>query len=202
MRRLLLLALVLIAPFSPTGPAWAWEPPAPVADALSRGRTFLEVKPDPGGASGLIRAAVDLAAPPEAVWKVLVDCDLAPRMIWTLKSCRVLERDPRGRWDIREHISRPLLFVPRVRSVFRSDYDPPHGFTLRRTDGDLKVLEGSWRLIPLDDGRRTRAIYESRAAAPFAVPGALARIVLREQAAAALAALKRECDGPGRPIPG
>jgi uncharacterized protein YndB with AHSA1/START domain len=190
MRRALpvLLALILAA-----GPARAWEPSAETAEALSRGRIFLEVKPDPDGASGRIRAAIDVAAPPEAVWRVLVDCDLAPRMVRTLKSCRVLDRDPLGHWDVREHVSKPVLFVPPMRSVFRSDYDPPHGFSLHRTGGDLTVLEGSWRLIPLDGGRRTRVIYESRAAAPFAVPGALARIVLREQAAAALTALRREC---------
>ena len=30
---------------------------------------------------------------PAAVWAVLVDCDLAPRMVRRLKSCRIVERD-------------------------------------------------------------------------------------------------------------
>lgn len=174
-------------------PAEAWEPSPETVKALVRGRTFLEVKADPDGASGRIRAAEDVAASPDQVWKVLVDCSLAPRLARDLKSCRVLDRDPQGRWDVREHVSRAMLFFPEVRSVFRSDYDPPHGFTFRRTAGDLKVFEGAWRLLPLDGGRRTRVIYESRATAPFAVPAAIARIVLRERAALALAALKREC---------
>jgi uncharacterized protein YndB with AHSA1/START domain len=174
-------------------PAGAWEPSPETAKVLVRGKTFLEVRADPDGASGRIRAAEDVAAPPDQVWKVLVDCDLAPRLARDLKSCRILDRAPQGRWDVREHVSRAMLFFPQVRSVFRSDYDPPHGFTFRRTAGDLEVFEGAWRLLPLDGGRRTRVIYESRATAPFAVPAAIARIVLRERAAPAVAALKREC---------
>ncbi len=183
----LLLSLLLMV-----GPAHAWEPSPEIANSLARGRTYLEVRPDVGGASGRIRAAIDLAAPPDQVWKILINCDLAPRLAHDLKSCQVLARDPEGHWDVREHVSRPMLFFPAVRSVFRSDYDPPHGFTFERTAGDLRVFEGSWRLIPLDDGRRTRVVYESRATAPFAVPGPIARIVLRERAALALAALRRE----------
>ena len=65
----------------------------------------VEVSPDPDVASGLIRGVVDIPAPPQAVWAVLVDCDLAPRMVRRLKSCRIVERDPAGGWDVREHIS-------------------------------------------------------------------------------------------------
>lgn len=180
------LALLLIA-----SPAWAWEPGSQVVSDLGRGQTHVEVRPDPDGASGLIRAAQEIAAPPEVVWTVLVDCDLAPRMSASLKSCRILERDPTGRWDLREQIARPAL-MPRFRSVVRSDFEPPRRLRFRRADGDLKILEGEWRLTPLRDGRATRVVYESRAASPYAVPGALARLVLRRDVLAAMAALKRE----------
>ena len=195
MRRLFLaLGLVLAA-----GPAWAFDLPAEAHQALARGEAWFEVRPDRAGAAGQVHAVEDVAAPPERVFAVMTDCALAPRMAPSLKSCRVLERDPAGRWDVREHVSRPMLFVPSVRSVFRSDYDPPRGFTYRRTGGDLRVLEGDWRLTPLDGGARTRVVYEGRAALPFAVPHALARAVLRQQVSQALAALRREClagDGP------
>ena len=150
----------------------------------------VEVSAAPDGASGLIRGVVDIPAPPEAVWAVLVDCDLAPRMVRSLRSCRILERDPAGRWDVREHVSRGGL-IPSVRSVFRSEYEPPWRIRLRRAGGDLKVLEGEWRLLPLSDGG-TRVFYESRASAPFAVPAPLARMVLRRDVPDALVALRRE----------
>ncbi|MBR7617841.1 SRPBCC family protein [Phenylobacterium sp. 20VBR1] len=177
--------LLLIA-----SPAWAWEPTGQILAGLSRG-AYVEVRPDPDGASGLIRAAEEIAAPPEVVWAVLVDCDLAPRMAASLKSCRILERDPAGRWDLREQIVRPGL-MPRFRSVVRSDFDAPRRLRFRRTGGDLKILEGEWRLAPLDGGRATRVVYESRAASPYAVPASLARLALRRDVLTAMAALKRE----------
>lgn len=179
-------ALLLIA-----SPAWAWEPGPQVLSGLTRGQTYVEVRPDPDGASGLIRAASEIAAPPEVVWSVLVDCDLAPRMAARLKSCRILERDPDGRWDLREQIVRPGL-MPRFRSVVRSDFDAPRRLRFRRTDGDLKILEGEWRLGSLDGGRATRVVYESRAASPYAVPASLARLALRRDVLTAMAALRRE----------
>ncbi len=66
----------------------------------------VQVSPDPGGSSGLIRGTVEIDAPPEAVWAVLIDCDLAPRMVRSLKSCRVLERDPAG--PLRDKLVIPL----------------------------------------------------------------------------------------------
>jgi hypothetical protein len=189
MRRLLLALSLLLA----AGNARAFDLPVDAERAVARGEAWFEVRPDPEGPAGRVRAAEEVAAPPARVFAVMTDCALAPRMVANLKSCRVLERDPAGRWDVREHVSRPMLFFPSVRSVFRTDYDPPRGFTYRRTAGDLKVLEGDWRLTPLDGGRRTRVVYEGRAALPFPVPRAVARAVLRQQVAQALAALRREC---------
>lgn len=178
MQVMILLAVLTLA----AAPAWA---------APDTGGIHVEITPDPGGASGLIRGSVEIEATPEQVWEVLVDCGVAPRMVSRLKSCKVLERDPQGRWDVREHISRagPL---PSVRSVFRSEYDPPRHIRFKRAGGEVKVLEGEWRLIPLAGGQRTRVLYESRASAPFAVPAPIARMILRHDVPEALAALRRE----------
>ena len=183
---LALAALLLLAT-----PAFAWEPSASVLALLARGQTHVEVRPDDDGVSGLIRAAVEIDAPPETVWKVLIDCDLAPRMAPNLKSCRTLERDPGGLWDVREQIARPGL-LPRFRSVVRSDFEPPRRLRFRRAGGDLKILEGEWRLIPLLNGARTRVLYDSRASSPYRAPGGVVRLVLRRDVSLALAALKRE----------
>lgn len=164
---------------------------APARASEPRDGIRVEVVADAGGSSGLIRGVVEIDASPEAVWKVLIDCGLAPRMVRSLKSCRVVERDPGGRWDVREHISRTGL-LPSVRSVFRSDYDPPRRIRFYRVGGELKLLEGEWRLVPLDGGARTRVLYENRASAPFAIPSPIARMALRKEVPEALAALRRE----------
>jgi carbon monoxide dehydrogenase subunit G len=138
----------------------------------------VQVDADTQGASGDIKAEVEIAAPPATVWKVLIDCGEVPHLMVGAKSCRVLQHDPGGRWDVREQVSKGAL-LPGIRTVLRSDYDAPHTVRFHRVDGDLKVLEGSWRLDPLDSGLRTRVSYDSRVAAPFGIPAFLARSVLR-----------------------
>jgi carbon monoxide dehydrogenase subunit G len=184
MRIPLLIAALLVA-----SSAGAVDLPERAEAALDRGQPWVEVRPDADGRSGVIRAAIDVAAPQGVVWSVMTDCDLAPKLVPRLKSCRILERDPQGRWDIREEVSRPT-FTPSVRTVYREDFEPNRQMNFHRTGGDLTVFEGEWRLEPHGDG--VRVTYEARVAAPFAVPGWVARLALRHDVPMALLALRRE----------
>jgi len=185
-RRALLIAGLALAAAQP---AWALELTAKAQAALDHGRPFAEVTPGPDGASGVIRAAIDVAAPQAVIWSVMTDCDLAPQMAENLKSCRILQRDPQGRWDVREQVSKAGL-TPSVRSVFREDFESPNRLSFHNVGGDLKVLEGEWRLAA--HGDQVRVTYEAHVAAPFAVPGWMARLVLRHDVPMALLALRRE----------
>lgn len=187
----LVLAATLLAGAARAEAISTLEPTPAEARVLDQGRGFVEVTPDAAGASGFIRAGIDIPAPREAVWRALTDCALVPRIAVGLRSCRVLRRDPEGRWDVREHVSRLIPLLPEIRTEFRSDYTPLDGFSYRRTGGDMQVLEGRWRLIALPGGK-VRVISEGRAQAPFVTPGPMARLVLHREAAMALAALKRE----------
>lgn len=177
--------LVMIACLAAALPAAAQ--PFGVKAELDGGKPYVEVRSD--GGSGVIRASIDIAAPRDAIWQVMIDCGLAPKLSPSLKSCRVLERDPKGRWDVRENVSR-RTFIPSVRNVYRQDYDPPDRITFRRTDGDLSTFEGEWRLIPVGD--KVRVTYQARVTVPFAVPPWAARMALRQEIPGALLALRRE----------
>ena len=178
MRRLIIIAALLaVAPLASA----ADKPAAPES------KPYVDVRSD--GSSGVIRASIDIAAPRNVVWQVMNDCGLAPRLSPSLKSCRVLERDPQGRWDVRENVSRRTL-VPPIRNVYRQEYDPPGRITFRRTDGDLKAFEGEWRLVQMGD--KVRVSYEARVTTAFAVPPWAARMVLRNDIPTALLALRRE----------
>lgn len=190
-------ALLVIAALA-ARPAGALELPDRAEAVLERGHPWVEVRPDPDGYSGQVRAAIDIAASRETIWTLMLDCDAAIRMVANLKSCRVLERDPQGRFDVREQVSR-AAFLPSVRSVYRSDYERPYRIRFHRTGGDMKVLEGEWRLEPRRDG--VRVTYDARAAAPFAVPGWIARAALRHDVPAALVALRGEAQAAKRRIP-
>jgi Polyketide cyclase / dehydrase and lipid transport len=182
-------AVLLLAVLAAASPALAAELPDRAQAQLDRGRPYVEVHPDADGSSGVILAAIDVAAPQGVVWSVMTDCDLATRMVANLKSCRILERDPQGRWDIREEVTKTTL-TPSVRTVYREDFEPPHAMIFHRTGGDLNLFEGSWKLEP--HGDQVRVVYEARVAAPFAVPGWVARIALRHDVPMALLALRRE----------
>ena len=164
-----LIGAAILASAIPTSPGLAAPPEAPAT---------VSVTPDPQGSSGIVHGQVDINAPPETVWKVMVDCARLPQLMVDVKSCRVLQRDPAGRWDMREQISKGSI-LPSVRIVMRSDFDEPRSVKFHRTDGDFKVLEGQWLLEPLDGGARTRVLYESRMTAPFAAPGPIVRAILR-----------------------
>jgi hypothetical protein len=184
------LLLVLLAAVS-VATAVCAAPPLTSNDVLlPGGPPLVEVRADPDGESGLIRGAIDIAAPPEVVFAVVTDCGLAAKMVSSLKSCRILQRDAAGRWDVREQVSK-MTFLPSVRSVFRSDYEPPGGVRFHRLDGDLKVYEGEWRIEPLAGG--SRVTYVARVSTPFRVPGPLARVGLRMAVRQALLALRSEC---------
>jgi hypothetical protein len=139
-----------------------------------------------------VTASIDIAAPPPIVYAVMLDCSLALRIVSGLESCRVLERSADGAWDVREHIISINILLPRIRNVFRSDYDRDRRIRFRRVDGDLRASEGEWRLQPLAAGTATRVTYRSRVALSAPVPGLLVRAAIRYDVPSTLVALRRE----------
>lgn len=185
------LLLVLLAAVAMATTVRAEQPGAAEQDALSNGHPYVDVQADPDVEGGMIRAAVDIAAPPAVVFSVITDCDLAPQMVSSLKSCRIVERDPAGRWDVREQISKMGFLLPSIRNVYRSEYYPPGYIRFWRVGGDLRIYQGFWRIEPVADG--SRVTYQSRVSTPFFVPLAFAKPSLRRQVSQALLALRREC---------
>jgi uncharacterized membrane protein len=181
-------ALAAGAVLAAASPAAAPPLSAHAEAVLGRGKPWVEVTADADGKAGVIAAVIDIPAPAEAIWKAVNDCTMAPSMVTSLKSCRVLEADPAGRWDVREEISKPTL-LPSVRNVFRSDYDPPREIRFHRVDGDLSLYEGTLRLEPR--GGAVRVLYDAKVVVPFRIPPALGRLVLRYEVPQALISLRR-----------
>jgi hypothetical protein len=82
--------------------------------------------------------------------------------------------------------------------VIRSDYSPPYLIQFHRVDGDLKVLEGEWRLSPLAGGTRTHLAYESRLVSPFPAPAMIVRAVLRKDMPQTLANVRDASESEAR----
>ena len=177
--------------------AQAFELTPKAQAALDRGEAYAEVTPDPDGVSGKVSAVIDIEASPARVWKVMTDCATAAKMITNLARCTILSGDIRHGADVREHVTRPSLFLPAMRIVFRSVYEPYSRIRFDRVGGDLKVEQGEWRLQALRGGAATRVFYENRLAVDWAIPKALLREGLRRDTPKVLVNLRRACSEPG-----
>jgi carbon monoxide dehydrogenase subunit G len=106
------------------------------------------------GITGSSTAEID--TPLERVWALIEDVEAAPKWQGGLKEMRGLERDGDGRATLCE--SETDAKVRTVHSTIRFTYDSPTRLSWSQEKGDLKSVEGSWKLEDLGDGR-TRATY-------------------------------------------
>lgn len=188
MKRSAALGLTALLIFAPVA-AMAWSPTAGAVATLATGKPWVSVTVDPNRDAALIRAAIDIQAPPEKVWAAMIDCRSAALMVANVSSCRTLSRG--HGWDVREHITRGGPLIPSIRNVFRTDYEPYRRMRFHRVDGDLKTMEGEWGLIPLNGGKATRVTYENHLAVRILAPPALVRAGLRKDTPKVLENLRR-----------
>jgi carbon monoxide dehydrogenase subunit G len=150
----------------------------------------VSVEYDEDASAARVSASIDISAPPQTVYALMIDCSRALRIVTGLESCRVIERSADGKWDVREHIISISFLLPRVRNVFRSEYDQDRRIRFRRVGGDLRVSDGEWHLQPLAGG--TRVTYGAHVALSAPVPGPLVRQAIRYDLPNTLIALRRE----------
>lgn len=163
--------------------------------------------PDPESKSPLkaapglaMAAAVDLSAPPEAVYRVLLD---PVQLAKVIPGCHALERiaDNRYRADVTLGVG--LIKARYAAEVELSELDPPRSLRLSgRGAGPLGTAEGSGRLTlePLDGGTRLTYDYRVAVGGKIAAVGArmlegAAKIVLAQL----FQQLGRQARGDARP---
>jgi len=175
--------------------AWASAQAAPLPASANKplraGLPWITVGLD--GDAALIHAAIDIPAPAERIWKAMTDCRYAARLVTNVTRCRVLSQGPG--WDIREHVTAGNMFLPTLRNVFRSDYEPYRRIRFQRVDGDLKAMQGEWGLTAFNEGKWTRVTYENRLAARILAPAAMVRAGLRKDTPKVLVNLRNVSTG-------
>ncbi|OYX06095.1 MAG: cyclase [Caulobacter vibrioides] len=185
MRRFALLPLLLLAIAAPARAASEW--------AVNNDGVQVEAHADDQG-RGVVRASIEIAAPPSVVFRVILDCDRAARMSPGVKRCKVIARDPDGS-EIREHTVKWGFFLPAMQSRARVTMRPDREIRFTCIGGDIRACDGFWRLEPLNGGARTRVTYDLWAAGPLAIPAGLISSLMRRTVPPSLAALRRECEG-------
>ena len=179
--------------------AWAIAGAAPAMDYDGAPRVTATAE---GAEGAVVRAVMDVAAPPLAVYAALADCARAPLFMPGLLSCRVLERDPAGRWEVREHRLRGNVLKPVLLNIFRIDLEPPGRLAFRRLAGDWARSEGEWRINPLQGGLGARVTYETHMAMAGPVPRALVRTAIAQAMPRSMLALRREAVTRAHPAAG
>jgi uncharacterized membrane protein len=140
-------------------------PPA----AAAQSEPALKIEHDEARDAMVVHASIDIAAPPAIVWAVIVDCSRAPKFVPNMESCRIVNRDPAGRWELRETVLN-ITLLPRIRSLSRNEFEPLRRMTFRRAGGDVRIADGEWRLEPLARGKATRLHYNAVLALNYSVP--------------------------------
>jgi hypothetical protein len=101
----------------------------------------------------VVKIAAEVDAPPAAIWRVLTACEIAPEYVPNVVSCKKLEELDGGRADLFVQRIKPIFFVPTFEHVFRLDYTPYSRIDVHRVSGPIEYMEGSWWLLPQEDGR-------------------------------------------------
>jgi uncharacterized protein YndB with AHSA1/START domain len=188
---LVLLLLATLQPLAaPAQSPWLSDPA--VQQRLAAGEVMVASASasDSRHPRGHIRAAVRIRATPEAIWRVMTDCQQAPRYVPGLKRCRLVDGAPDGSWQDIEHEVHYSWLLPTVRYVFRAQYDRPHRIDFHRISGDLKEEEGTWLLNATADGSATVVEYEVYVDPGFWIPQALIARSLRRELPQALTGLR------------
>lgn len=142
--------------------------------------------------SGRAFAAIDIPAPPAAVFAALTDCARAKRYVKSLASCRALKRDPAGLWEVRETLVRVSVALPEFRAVARLDLIPSKQIRFKQTEGSFDYAEGQWDLAPFAENQKTRVFYHVRAGTSIPVPEFVLQNVIESDLPETLKGLRRE----------
>lgn len=188
------------APVNPTSPTLGptLTPPIPpyeisddIDKTLRQGEHFAKIWRDKSKDDKAldIFGAIDVAAPPYILWDIMLNCDISMKIVNSMKNCQVVETSDDGTWDIRKQEFEIAFFLPRTRTLFRSDYQKNQSIFINRAGGDLKTQVGVWRLLALDENR-TRITYRARLEPKIALPRRILKRILDKDTPELLGALR------------
>lgn len=113
--------------------------------------------------------SIIIASPVTVIWDLMLDCKTNLRMVKDMRSCKILEQGADGSWDIRHQTMRVSVLLPKLNSVFRSEYIPYKRIVITKAGGDMKVQHGFWLLEPLEENV-TQMIYRVRIHPDLPIP--------------------------------
>jgi len=178
--RVTLAAAAALAALCLTRGAHGGEPDLGWLDRVTLDAGGVQVNADRGDQPHTVsvKVAIKVAAPPQAIWDVLVACQIAPEYVPNVVSCRSLEKLDGGRAELFVQTVKPAFFVPSFEHVFRLDYEPYEHVGVHRVSGPLTRMDGDWWLLPQADGTML-LVYELAVDPGLPVPRFFVRATMR-----------------------
>ncbi|MEE4219461.1 MAG: SRPBCC family protein [Xanthomonadales bacterium] len=159
---------------------------------LRAGEILLQdTRTDEAGGAG--KAQVFAYTEARAFWDVIVSCDLAFVFVDGMRVCETLEASD-GRAVVRQVIKKHWL-LPKIEYSFESQRRPYKKMTFALIEGDLDIMEGSWRFTPAPAGVLVE--YEARIKPSFPVPRWLVRRTIRKDTPDLIACIRGLANGSG-----
>jgi ribosome-associated toxin RatA of RatAB toxin-antitoxin module len=141
------------------------------------------------------RAAVEVNATPEQVFRTLTDCSQALHFVPHLKRCTVLETAPDGSWqNVEQQVDYGWL-ISRATYVFHAEYQQFERIRFTNVRGDFRENRGVWTLTALKDGQATLVTYEARLTPAFYVPRWMMRSMLKRDLPDMMRGLRTRAEG-------
>jgi hypothetical protein len=137
----------------------------------------------------LVKVAIKVHAPPQAIWDVLTACQIAPEYVPNVVSCRSLEKIDDGRAELFVQTVKPAFFLPSFEHVFRLDYEPYERIGVHRVSGPIARMDGDWWLLPQPDGS-ILLVYELSVDPGLPVPRFFVRATMKRDVPKILTAVR------------
>jgi len=123
-------------------------------NALKKGDMVL-TDTAPGGETTSITAITLVNAPPQRVWDVVTDYEAYATFAPLINQSRVRER--KGNKVVVEFVAGvKVAFLPiNGRIVLAQTHHPIERIDYKRAGGSLKMMEGCWRILEVDSGKKS-----------------------------------------------
>jgi ribosome-associated toxin RatA of RatAB toxin-antitoxin module len=134
-------------------------------------------------------STLEIDASAEVLYDVAADVGAYPEWASGVKQVEVLGVDGEGRVDRARFVLEG--FVKEIEYVLKYTHDRPNFLSwVAEESDDLKMLEGSYKFAPADDGA-TEVVYSLRVEPKFIVPGFVRRQAEKQIVTTALRGLRK-----------
>lgn len=123
---------------------------------LSNGKVVIKQNA-PKGAVPSVEAKILIPKPPDKVWNVVSDPEKLMREENKVKRVKVLSRA--GNTQNVEFSVLMTRLLPPFNYVLQQNLSPPHQLSFRRVSGSFKDIQGAWKLVPVENGKKTVLSY-------------------------------------------